>query len=220
MGVRVLKFGGTSVATKQTRELVIHHIERELRLGHRLAVVVSAMGRSGDPYATDTLLSLAAAEGGEIPARERDLLLGCGEIISSVLLCTALVSRGIQAVALTGGQAGIMTGSQFGEARIEEIRTERIQRHMDRGEVVIVTGFQGQNDEGDLTTLGRGGSDTSATALGAALGAEMVDIYTDVNGILTADPRIVKDARPLTVVGYAEICNMARQGPRSFTPER
>ncbi|KKC46711.1 MULTISPECIES: aspartate kinase [Paenibacillus] len=218
MGVRVLKFGGTSVATKQTRELVVRHIQRELGEGHRLVVVVSAMGRSGDPYATDTLLSLASEEGGEIPARERDLLMGCGEIISAVVLSTALASRGIPCVALTGGQAGVVTGSQFGEARIEEIRTDRMIGHLDRGEVVIVTGFQGQNGQGDLTTLGRGGSDTSATALGAALHAEIVDIYTDVNGILTADPRIVKDAKPLTVVGYAEICNMARQGAKVIHP--
>ncbi|MGN7453767.1 aspartate kinase [Paenibacillus pasadenensis] len=218
MGVRVLKFGGTSVATRQTRELVVNHIERERAAGHKLVVVVSAMGRTGDPYATDTLLSLAKEEGGELGARERDLLMGCGEIISAVVLCSALAARSIPAVALTGGCAGILTGSQFGEARIEEIRTERMQRHMEQGEVVVVTGFQGQDAQGDLTTLGRGGSDTSATALGAALQAEMVDIYTDVNGILTADPRIVKDAKPLTVVGYAEICNMARLGAKVIHP--
>lgn len=218
MGVRVLKFGGTSVATKQTRELVIHHIERELQEGHQLVVVVSAMGRSGDPYATDTLLSLAVEEGGELPSREKDLLMGCGEIISAVVLCGALHARSIPAVALTGGGAGILTSSQFGEARIEEIRTDRMKHHLDQGEVVVVTGFQGQDSRGDLTTLGRGGSDTSATALGAALQAEIVDIYTDVNGILTADPRIVKDAKPLTVVGYAEICNMARLGAKVIHP--
>ncbi|AJY76620.1 aspartate kinase [Paenibacillus beijingensis] len=218
MGVLVQKFGGTSLATEQARQLVIRHIERERNLGHRIVVVVSAMGRKGDLYATDTLLQLIADNGGALPPRERDLLLGCGEIIAASVLCSLLNAVGIPAVALTGGGAGIRTGDRFGEARILEVRPEKILRHLDEGSIVIVTGFQGQTEAGDMTTLGRGGSDTSATALGAALHADMVDIYTDVNGILTADPRIVKDARPLTVVGYAEICNMAQQGAKVIHP--
>lgn len=218
MPILVQKFGGTSLSTPEARELVIKHIERERNQQYGLVVVVSAMGRQGEPYATDTLLGFIRDNGDSLPSRERDLLLGCGEIISAATLCSLLQSRSIPAVALTGGGAGIVTDNQFGRARILEIRTEKIERHLKEGKVVVVTGFQGVTEDGDLTTLGRGGSDTSATALGAALHAERVDIYTDVNGILTADPRIVEDARPLTVVGYAEICNMARLGAKVIHP--
>lgn len=218
MPILVQKFGGTSLSTPEARELVIKHIERERNQQYGLVVVVSAMGRQGEPYATDTLLGFIRDNGDSLPSREKDLLLGCGEIISAATLCSLLQSRSIPAVALTGGGAGIVTDNQFGRARILEIRTEKIERHLKEGKVVVVTGFQGVTEDGDLTTLGRGGSDTSATALGAALHAERVDIYTDVNGILTADPRIVEDARPLTVVGYAEICNMARLGAKVIHP--
>ncbi|MFB9329755.1 aspartate kinase [Paenibacillus aurantiacus] len=218
MPILVQKFGGTSLSTPEARELVIKHIERERNQQYGLVVVVSAMGRKGEPYATDTLLGFMRDNGDSLPSRERDLLLGCGEIISAATLCSLLQSRSIPAVALTGGGAGIITDNQYGRARILEIRTEKIERHLSEGKVVVVTGFQGVTEDGDLTTLGRGGSDTSATALGAALQVERVDIYTDVNGILTADPRIVEDARPLTVVGYAEICNMARLGAKVIHP--
>ncbi|MBW7473241.1 aspartate kinase [Paenibacillus oenotherae] len=218
MRILVQKFGGTSLSTSEARQFVLRHIRRERQRQYKLVVVVSAMGRSGDPYATDTLLSLIPGTGDSLPSRERDLLLGCGEIISAVMLCGLLQAASIPAVALTGGEAGIMTDNQFGRARILEIRTETVLRHLHEDKVVIVTGFQGKTESGQLTTLGRGGSDTSATALGAALHAEQVDIYTDVNGILTADPRIVADARPLSVVGYAEICNMARLGAKVIHP--
>ncbi|MFC4811232.1 aspartate kinase [Paenibacillus sp. GCM10023250] len=218
MHILVQKFGGTSLSSKEARELVIKHIQRERQRQYALVVVVSAMGRKGDPYATDTLLSLIAEHGDALPAKERDLLQGCGEIISASVLCSLLRAAGIPAVALTGGGAGIITDNQFGKARIMEIRTDRIRQALQTGNVVIVTGFQGVTESGDFTTLGRGGSDTSATALGAALQAERVDIYTDVNGILTADPRIVKDARALSVISYGEVGNMARQGAKVIHP--
>ncbi|MBW7453640.1 aspartate kinase [Paenibacillus sepulcri] len=218
MGILVQKFGGTSLSTGEARDFVLRHIERERQRQHQLVVVVSAMGRQGDPYATDTLLSLLPDHGAGLPARERDMLLGCGEIISAAMLCGLLRAHSVPAVALTGGAAGILTDNQFGRARIVEIRTERILQFLQDGNVVIVTGFQGMTEAGETTTLGRGGSDTSATAIGAALKAERVDIYTDVNGILTADPRLVADARPIPVVGYTEICNMARQGAKVIHP--
>ncbi|QYR19721.1 aspartate kinase [Paenibacillus sp. sptzw28] len=218
MPILVQKFGGTSLSTDQARECVLRHIERERQRQLQLVVVVSAMGRKGDPYATDTLISLLHEDGRSLPSRELDMLLGCGEIISAAVLCDLLRANSIPAVALTGAGAGIITDNQFGRARITEIRAEPILKALQEGNVVIVTGFQGATESGELTTLGRGGSDTSATALGAALKAERIDIYTDVNGILTADPRIVKDARPLSVVGYAEICNMARQGAKVIHP--
>ncbi|MBJ6363433.1 aspartate kinase [Paenibacillus sp. GCM10012307] len=219
MAILVQKFGGTSLSTASARERVLAHIERERQAAYQLVVVVSAMGRKGEPYATDTLLNLAAGSGqAQIPTRERDLLMGCGEIISAVMMCSLLHERGIPAVVLTGGQAGIITDAKFGQAKIVELKPQAILKHLAEQSVVIVAGFQGRTADGELTTLGRGGSDTSATALGAALLAERVDIYTDVNGILTADPRIVENAKPLSVVGYGEICNMARQGAKVIHP--
>lgn len=218
MRILIQKFGGTSLSTDHAREHVIHHIARERSNGFAVVVVVSAMGRKGDPYATDTLLQVIKNNGDSLPARERDMLLGCGEIISAAALCSLLIANGISSVVLTGGQAGMITDEQYGHARIKEIRPDKVLTHLRAGTVVIVTGFQGSSVNGDTTTLGRGGSDTSATALGAALRAEMVDIYTDVNGILTADPRIVETAKPLLVVSYLEICNMARQGAKVIHP--
>lgn len=218
MGILVQKFGGTSLSTPQAREHVIRNVKRELANGYSLVIVVSAMGRRGEPYATDTLLDWSVQNGDALPDREKDLLMCCGEIISAATLCGLLENEGITSTVLTGAQAGFLTDSSYGNARILDVRPERILRELREGKVVIVTGFQGQTEAGDLTTLGRGGSDTSATALGAALHADMVDIYTDVNGILTADPRIVEDAKPLTYVSYTEICNMAHQGAKVIHP--
>ncbi|MFP4973857.1 aspartate kinase [Paenibacillus sp. CN-4] len=218
MGILVQKFGGTSLSTPQAREHVVRHVKRELAGGFNLVIVVSAMGRRGEPYATDTLLDVAVQNGNALQDREKDLLMACGEIISATTLCSLLGSEGIQATVLTGGQAGFMTDGQYGNARILDVRPERILRELREQKVVIVTGFQGMTESGDFTTLGRGGSDTSATALGAALRADMVDIYTDVDGILTADPRIVEDAKPLPYVTYTEICNMAYQGAKVIHP--
>ncbi|MFD1952922.1 aspartate kinase [Paenibacillus thailandensis] len=218
MRIIVQKFGGTSLSTPQARANVIRHIKRERDNGYAAVVVVSAMGRKGDPYATDSLLQLIADNGNALQPREQDMLMGCGELISAAVLCSLLESEGIGAVALSGGQAGIRTDEQFGHARIKTIRPDAVIEHLKEGKTVVVAGFQGMTEAGEMTTLGRGGSDTSATALGAALQAEIVDIYTDVNGILTADPRFVEDARPLAVVGYTEICNMARQGAKVIHP--
>lgn len=218
MRILVQKFGGTSLSTPEARDYVISHIRRELANGFRLVVVVSAMGRKGDPYATDTLLDLIAGSGGSLEPREQDLLLACGEMISASMLSSLLNRENISSSVLTGAQAGFRTDSHYGNARILDIVPTRVLEQLEQKDVVIVTGFQGQNQIGDFTTLGRGGSDTSATALGAALHAEMVDIYTDVNGILTADPRIVEDARQLDYVSYAEICNMAHQGAKVIHP--
>ncbi|GIP43794.1 aspartokinase [Paenibacillus sp. J45TS6] len=218
MGILVQKFGGTSLSTPAARERVLQHMKREIKAGHSLVVVVSAMGRRGEPYATDTLLDWISSNGDALPAREKDLLLSCGEFISATTLTSLAHSEGITATVLTGGQAGIITDHQYGNARIIEVKPDRILEELKSHQVVIVAGFQGINDIGDITTLGRGGSDTSATALGAALGADMVDIYTDVEGVLTADPRIVEDAKPLLYVSYAEISNMAHQGAKVIHP--
>lgn len=218
MGILVQKFGGTSLSTPAARERVLQHMKREIKAGHSLVVVVSAMGRRGEPYATDTLLDWIGSNGDALPAREKDLLLSCGEFISATTLTSLAHSEGLTATVLTGGQAGIITDHQYGNARIIEVKPDRILEELKSHQVVIVAGFQGINDIGDITTLGRGGSDTSATALGAALRADMVDIYTDVEGVLTADPRIVEDAKPLLYVSYAEISNMAHQGAKVIHP--
>jgi aspartate kinase len=218
MKILVQKFGGTSLATYELRQRVIHHIRNGLNEGYQLVVVVSAMGRKGDPYATDTLLDLINQNGRSLQPRERDLLLSCGEIISATTLSSMLHREGIDNTVLTGGQAGIITNHQHNNAQIITINPSRIHQELKNGKVVIVAGFQGKTTDGEITTLGRGGSDTTATALGVALGAELVDIFTDVDGIMTADPRIVEDAVPLETVTYTEMCNLAFQGAKVIHP--
>jgi aspartate kinase len=218
--VRILvqKFGGSSLTTEDCRLRAIAHIERAIAEGYALVVVVSAMGRKGDPYATDTLLQLIRNNGNRLPNRETDLLLHTGEIISATVMCSMLNARGIKSTILTGGQANIVTTDDFSNAQILSIDPKRILQELEAGNVVIVPGFQGRTEDWEITTLGRGGSDTTATALGGALQAEMVDIFTDVNGIMTADPRIVEEAQPLSTVTYTEICNMAHLGAKVIHP--
>jgi len=218
MKIIIQKFGGTSVRDPKSRELALNHIQNGLNEGYKVVVVVSAMGRLGDPYATDTLLSLVDGPATLLNEREQDLLLSCGEVISSVVFANMLLQNGIKATALTGGQAGFRTSQDYTNAKILEMETDRLLNELESSDVIVVTGFQGVAENGDVTTIGRGGSDTSAAALGAALGAEYVDIFTDVEGIMTADPRIAEKARPLSVVTYTEVCNMAYQGAKVIHP--
>jgi aspartate kinase len=218
MKIIVQKFGGTSVKDEKSRKHAQGHIEKALTEGYKVVVVVSAMGRKGDAYATDTLLSLIGGNLSKISKREHDLLLSCGEIISSVVFANMLLDSGINAVALTGAQAGFRTNNDHTNAKITEMKCDRLLRELEHNDVVVVAGFQGAAKNGDITTIGRGGSDTSAAALGAALNAEWIDIFTDVEGIMTADPRIAENARPLSVVTYTEVCNMAYQGAKVIHP--
>jgi len=218
MRIIVQKFGGTSLSTSQAKERVIHHIKRERDNGYAVVVVVSAIGRRGEPYATDTLLDQLSPFDSFIDLKERDMLLSCGETISAALLGAQIRAAGMPAVVFNGAQAGIETDEDYGSAKIVAIHPEKIIGALKNGQVVVVTGFQGVTKQGEVTTLGRGGSDTSATALGAALQAEIVDIYTDVNGVLTADPKLVSDARQIVQVSYAEICHMAREGAKVVHP--
>ncbi|SFS59928.1 aspartate kinase [Marininema halotolerans] len=218
MNIRVQKFGGTSVATPDLRSRVLHHIQRAREEGASLVVVVSAMGRKGDPYATDTFLEWIGQNGRTLSPREQDLLLSCGEIISASTLSSLLNEEGIANTVLTGGQAGIITNNKYTDAQIVTINPTRVREELEMGNVVVLAGFQGRTADGEVTTLGRGGSDTTATALGVALEAEVVDIFTDVEGIMTADPRIVEDASPLETVTYTEICNLAFQGAKVIHP--
>src|SRR5690606_13134999 len=213
----VQKFGGTSVAAESLRECVIRHIERAMADGYRPVVVVSAMGRAGDPYATDTLLELVGA-GQETGERDVDLLLACGEVISTVVLSRELKARGHAARALTGAQAGIITDGRFGDARILRVEPKRVLAALARGEIPVIAGFQGESQDGEVTTLGRGGSDTSAAAIAVALGAELLEVFTDVDGVKTADPRLAPQAVTLEVATYQEIAELAHFGAKVIHP--
>lgn len=212
----VQKFGGTSLQTEEGRNRALQHVKRAIDQGYKVAVVVSAMGRNGDPYATDTLLGLIRPEAAS--KREMDLIMSCGETISSVVFSNMLKVAGIKAEAFTGGEAGFITSNQHTEAKILEMRTEKIEQALRTLDAVVVAGFQGRTKSGEITTIGRGGSDTSAAALGAALGAEWIDIFTDVDGVMTADPRMVAEARKLRVLTYTEVCNLAYQGAKVIHP--
>ncbi|WP_335870770.1 aspartate kinase [Bacillus sp. 2205SS5-2] len=218
MKLIVQKFGGTSVKEEDGRQRACLHVKKAVDEGYKVVVVVSAMGRKGDPYATDTLLSLIGGNSTTLTKREQDLLLSCGEIISSLVFVERLIDQGISAQALTGAQAGFYTNSDHTNAKILDMKTERLLEALTVHDVVVVAGFQGACESGDVTTIGRGGSDTSASALGVAVEAEYIDIFTDVTGLMTADPRLTKKARALSVVTYNEVCNMAYQGAKIIHP--
>jgi len=214
----IQKFGGTSVSTEERRSQVVSKVKDAISRGFSPVVVVSAMGRKGEPYATDTLLSLVDNKFKRNNLQALDMLMCCGEIISSVVMSNILINEGIQAVPLTGGQAGIVTNKNFSEAELVYTNTENIMRIIELGKVPVVTGFQGVTKDGYLTTLGRGGSDTSACILGDSLNAEEIEIYTDVDGIMTADPRIVKEAALINSISYNEIFQLADQGAKVIHP--
>ena len=205
----VQKYGGSSVATAEKIQHVARRIAARRRAGDEVVAVVSAMGDT-----TDDLIDLAAKINAKPNQREMDVLLSTGEIVSSTLLSMALDAEGLDAISLTGAQAGIRTDEVYGRARIAEIQTERMERELSAGRVVIVAGFQGISENFDTTTLGRGGSDTTAVALAAALHADACEIYTDVPGIFTADPRVCAQARPLRDIGYEEMLELATTGAR------
>ncbi|HLQ64876.1 MAG TPA: aspartate kinase, partial [bacterium] len=204
MRVVVQKFGGALLATPAGRVQVADLIAATRQQGTAVVAVVSAIGREGDPYATDTLVRLVRDIGSQVDPRTLDLLLSTGEVISTALVAHTLVRAGCPAIALTGAQAGIITTDEFNDARILRIDTTRARLHMERGRVPVIAGFQGITPDGEITTLGRGGSDTTAVALGAALGADVVEIYKDVEGIMTADPKLVPAARPIDRITYDE----------------
>lgn len=208
----VMKFGGTSVADADGRAAIARRVLAALEIGSAPVLVVSAMGRRGAPYATDTLLSLVA--GLPTDAREVDLLASTGEAVSAVVLAHELRASGVDATALSGPEAGILTDGEHGSAAIIEIHTGPLSAIIEAGRVPVVTGFQGLAPDGSVATLGRGGSDTTACALGVALGAETVEIYTDVDGVMSADPRAYDAAGVLEVIGAEELFQMARHGSR------
>ena len=210
MALIVQKFGGTSVGDADRIRAVADHIARTRRQGNSVLAVVSAMGKS-----TDDLLRLAGAVSSTTPPpREMDMLLTSGERISMSLLCMALADLGVPAASFTGSQAGIITDTEHTKAKILEIRPDRLSAAIADGIVPVVAGFQGMSTGRDITTLGRGGSDVTAVALGAALGAEVCEIYTDVTGVFSADPRVVPSAKRLERISFDEMNEMAATGGR------
>jgi aspartate kinase len=222
MRIIVQKFGGTSVADKQRRHASIDKVVAAIEAGYSPVVVVSAIGRKGDPYATDTLLSLinskASETAMEIENRDIDLLMSCGEIISSVVMAKEFAERGYKTQVLTGGNAGIVTDSNFGNAAITMVNPDKLLKILKKGIIPIVAGFQGVTPEGEFTTLGRGGSDVTGAVIGEALRADCIEIYTDVDGIMTADPRIVPDARLIDTISFNEVFQLADQGAKVIHP--
>jgi aspartate kinase len=213
MGLIVQKFGGTSVGSIERILNVAERVREEIVKGNQVVVVVSAMGKT-----TDQLVSMAKQLSPQPNKREMDMLLSTGEQVTISLLSMALNAKGIPAVSYTGWQAGIVTEPVHGNARISNINTEAVRSQLEAGKVVIVAGFQGISEDGEITTLGRGGSDTTAVALAAALQADKCDIYTDVTGVFTTDPRYVKGARKLRSVSYDEMLELANLGAGVLHP--
>jgi aspartate kinase len=213
MPLIVQKYGGTSVADAGRIKNVARRIAATKDKGNRVVVVVSAMGDS-----TDELISLAYQVTEHPSEREFDMLLSTGELVSSTLLAMALREMGYEAISLSGAQAGIQTDANHSRARILKVEAKRLVKELEKGNIVIVAGFQGITEEMDITTLGRGGSDTTAVALAASLGAEVCQIYTDVEGVYTADPRLVPEARRLPEIGYEEMLELATYGAKVMHP--
>jgi len=205
----VQKFGGTSLGDADRFRVIADHVSRTRRRGNDVVVVVSAMGKT-----TDDLVRLAAEVSAVQPARELDMLLSAGERISMSLLVMALAGLGVDAVSYTGSQAGIITDTTHQKARIIEVKGDRLRESLAAGRVPVVAGFQGVSTDRDVTTLGRGGSDTTAVALAVALKADACEIYTDVSGVFSADPRIVPEARRLARLSFEEMLDIAASGGR------
>ena len=214
MTLIVQKFGGTSVSTPERRFQVMEKVIKEKAAGNDVVVVVSAMGRRGDPYATDTFLDMLKEVYPKASKRTKDLLASCGEVISACILAESLVARGYPACPLTGFQAGITTDDAFTNGIVESVDASRLRAVLAQGAVAVVAGFQGLNPEKDIVTLGRGGSDTTAIALGGALEADEVIIFTDVPGIAYTDPRIIPSAPFLSSVDFEPIHILSQVGAR------
>jgi len=213
MALIVQKYGGSSVADAEKIKNVARRIVKTKDEGNQVVVVVSAMGDT-----TDELIKMARQVSRHPDRRELDPLLSTGEIVSSTLLAMTLGDMGYQAISLTGAQAGIQTDSAYSRARILKVEAKRVSKEVEKGNIVIVAGFQGITEEMDVTTLGRGGSDTTAVALSASLGAKVCQIYTDVEGVYGADPRLVPEAQKLDEIGYEEMLELATYGAKVMHP--
>ena len=213
MALVVHKYGGTSVGTPEKIKNVAARVKKVRDAGNNIVVIVSAMG-----HTTDELIDLMHKVATDPDPREYDMLVSTGEQVSAALLAMALQAAGCPAVSLTGGQAGVVTEDIYKKARITEIKLDRLKKELKAGKVVVITGFQGIDSKGDIITIGRGGSDTSAVAVAAALKADVCDIYTDVDGVYTTDPRIVPEARKLKYISYEEMLELASLGAQVLHP--
>ncbi|MFC1540812.1 aspartate kinase [Candidatus Margulisiibacteriota bacterium] len=213
MALIVHKYGGTSVGTPEKIKNIASKLKKLKADGNDLVIVVSAMG-----HTTDELIDLMDKVSDNPDHREYDMLISTGEQVSASLMAMALIDSGCPAVSLTGGQAGVQTEDIYKKARIKHVHMDRIKAELQEGKIVVITGFQGIDSKGDIITIGRGGSDTSAVAIAAALKADVCDIYTDVDGVYTTDPRLVKEARKLKYVTYEEMLELASLGAQVLHP--
>ena len=219
MGIIVQKFGGTSLMDAHGLNSLLHHVKKSKDEGNDLVIVVSAMGRKGKPYATDTLIQQLENINSNIDPVKKDLMMCCGEIISSALVSHFLDSNGFKTVPLLGFQAGILTDSNFNSAEIINIDTSNILGILKKGNIAVVAGFQGMDENMNLTTLGRGGSDITAIYLGGFLKADRVDIFTDVDGIHVVDPKIIPHSKNIDSISYTNMYNMAYYGAKVIHPK-
>ncbi len=214
--IAVLKFGGTSVANEEGRYAAINWIEKYLDDNYSVVVVVSAMGRIGAPYATDTLINLLKNSGSNDIIK--DFMASCGELISSSVMADMLSSKGMQAIPLSGGQAGIITNYNYNDAQIIQIKNKRILKELKSGNIVVLAGFQGVNESGYITTLGRGGSDITALQVGCSVGATEIVIFSDIEGVSVTDPRIIPEAEVYSEMSAYQLYLMACNGANVIHP--
>ena len=219
MKIIIQKFGGTSLQNAEIRNKAAEHVAKAIKDGYSPVVVVSAMGRKGDSYSTDTLLQTATTIYENISPREKDLLMSCGELISAVVMVQTLKQKNIKAVTLNGMQAGIITDENYNQANIQKVFPNNILNAIKNGKVPVITGFQGISENGEVTTFGRDGSDTTASVLAAALKADHIEIFSDVEGILTADPHQISDAAHIPNASYTEAVEMANKGANVIHPQ-
>lgn len=219
MGIIVQKFGGTSLSDIHGQSLLLSQVKKAKLEGHDLVVVVSAMGRIGEPYATDTLINLLDITNGPLDPKKKDLIMSCGEIITTAIIAHLIDIHGMTSEGLSGFQAGILTDEQFNTAEIIDIDVSKILKYLEEGKVVVVAGFQGMTKDMEITTLGRGGSDITAVTLAGYLGADRVDIFTDVPGIAVIDPKIIPNPKYIEYINYSTMQNYASHGAKVIHPK-
>lgn len=219
MSLIVQKFGGTSLSDIHGQSLLLNQVKKAKLEGHDLVVVVSAMGRSGEPYATDTLINLLDITNGPLDPKKKDLMMSCGEIITTAIIAHLIDIHGMTSEGLTGFQAGILTDEEFNNAEIIDIDVSKILKYLEEGKVVVVAGFQGMSENNEITTLGRGGSDITAVTLAGYLGADRVDIFTDVPGIAVIDPKIIPNPKYIEYINYSTMHNYASHGAKVIHPK-
>ena len=215
MDIVIQKYGGTSVASATGQGIMIKNVKKCLEKNEKPLIVVSAMGRKGDPYATDTLIALyQEIYNNDDMKADQDLLMSCGEVISATLIANHFRAEGLKTKVISGQLLGIVTDNNYGNANVLHVNPSKIQEALSDHDLCVVTGFQGSTQDGFTTTLGRGGSDATATLLGEALHVKRVEIYTDVDGVMTADPRMVNQAKVLSEISYEEVYQMALDGAK------